>query len=321
MQSQSISIPTLGRGKRVKMIDAFSVLLTVFGLAVFEIITSVDNAVINADVLRGMSKRARRWFLIWGLVTAVFLVRGLLPLLIVWAADPTLGPVGAFTATFSEDPGVLKAVEDSKPPLLIAGGVFLMILFFHWLFMEEKSYGLKGERFIHRHGLWFYTVASIVLAIIAWYGLQRSPLMGFGAVVGSTAYFITHGFRQNAEENERKLIHKTGLSDLSKLLYLEVIDATFSIDGVLGAFAFTLSVPLILVGNGLAAIVVRELTIRNIKTVKKYRYLKNGAMYSILFLGLIMVADSFGAQIPQWLSPIITFSAIGFFLWKSVVER
>jgi hypothetical protein len=196
-----------------------------------------------------------------------------------------------------------------------------MILFFHWLFMEEKSYGLKGERFIHRHGLWFYTVASIVLAIIAWYGLQRSPLMGFGAVVGSTAYFITHGFRQNAEENERKLIHKTGLSDLSKLLYLEVIDATFSIDGVLGAFAFTLSVPLILVGNGLAAIVVRELTIRNIKTVKKYRYLKNGAMYSILFLGLIMVADSFGAQIPQWLSPIITFSVIGFFLWKSVVER
>ncbi len=321
MQSQSISIPTLECGKRVKMIDAFSVLLTVFGLAVFEIITSVDNAVINADVLRGMSKRARRWFLIWGLVTAVFLVRGLLPLLIVWAADPTLGPVGAFTATFSEDPGVLKAVEDSKPPLLIAGGVFLMILFFHWLFMEEKSYGLKGERFIHRHGLWFYTVASIVLAIIAWYGLQRSPLMGFGAVVGSTAYFITHGFRQNAEENERKLIHKTGLSDLSRLLYLEVIDATFSIDGVLGAFAFTLSVPLILVGNGLAAIVVRELTIRNIKTVKKYRYLKNGAMYSILFLGLIMVADSFGAQIPQWLSPIITFSAIGFFLWKSVVER
>ena len=120
------------------------------------------------------------------------------------------------------------------------------------------------------------------------------------------------------EENERKLIRKTGLSDLSKLLYLEVIEATFSIDGVLGAFAFTLSVPLIIVGNGLAALAVRQLTVRNVETVKKYRYLKNGAMYSILCLGAIMVADSFGAQIPQWFSPIITFSVIGFFLWKSV---
>jgi hypothetical protein len=61
--------------------------------------------------------------------------------------------------------------------------------------------------------------------------------------------------------------------------------------------------------------------VRNIETVKKYKYLKNGAMYSVLFLGLVMVADSFGAKIPQWVSPIITFSVIGFFLWKSAVER
>lgn len=304
-----------------EVVDAFSSLLTVLGLAVFEIVTSIDNAVINASVLRVMSPRGRRWFLIWGVLTSVFLVRGLLPLFIVWAADPTLGPVGAFTATFSQDPSIMKAVEASKPPLLVAGGVFLLILFFHWLFMEEKSYGLRGESFIRQHGLWFYTVASILLAVIAWFGIQRDPFLGFGAVVGSTAYFITHGFRQNAEESERRLIQKTGLSDLSKLLYLEVIDATFSIDGVLGAFAFTLSVPLILVGNGLAAIVVRQLTVRNIDAVMKYKYLKNGAMYSVLCLGLIMVTDSFGIQIPQWLSPIITFSVIGFFLWRSIVDR
>jgi len=303
------------------MVDIFSSLLIVLGLVVFEIITSIDNAVINADVLRVMSPRGRRWFLVWGLFIAVFLVRGLLPLLIVWAADPTLGPVGAFTATFSQDVSVLRAVEASKPPLLIAGGVFLMLLFFHWLFMEEKSYGLKGESFIQQHGLWFYTVGSIVLAIIAWFGIQRDPFLGFGAVVGSTTYFITHGFRQNAEENERRLVHKSGVGDLSKLLYLEVIDATFSIDGVLGAFAFTLSIPLILIGNGLAALAVRQLTVRNIEAVMKYKYLKNGAMYSILCLGFIMVADSFGIQIPQWLSPIITFSVIGFFLWKSMAER
>ena len=107
------------------------------------------------------------------------------------------------------------------------------------------------------------------------------------------------------------------MSDISKLLYLEVIDATFSIDGVVGAFAFTLAIPLILIGNGIGAFVVREFTIRNIENVKKYVFLKNGAMYSILLLGCIMILDSFGFHIPAWLSPIATFSVVGYFFWKS----
>jgi hypothetical protein len=96
------------------------------------------------------------------------------------------------------------------------------------------------------------------------------------------------------------------------------IDATFSIDGVIGTFAFTLAVPLIPIGNGLGAVVVRELTIRNIERIKCYRYLKNGAMYSILFLGTIMVLDSFGFHIPAWLSPVITFVIVGYSLYRSV---
>ena len=141
-------------------------------------------------------------------------------------------------------------------------------------------------------------------------------MLAFGAVVGSTAFFITHGFKQNAEQQEQKLM-QGDLSDISKILYLEVIDMTFSIDGVLGAFAFTLSVPLILIGNGVGAFIVREFTIRNIERIKKYTYLKNGAMYSILFLGSIMLLDSFGFHIPQWLSPVVTFLVIGYFFNKS----
>jgi uncharacterized protein len=98
---------------------------------------------------------------------------------------------------------------------------------------------------------------------------------------------------------------------------LEVIDTTFSIDGVLGAFAFTLSVPLIIIGNGLGAFIVRQLTVGNIERIKKYRYLKNGAMYSILFLGTIMIADAFGIEIPSWVSPVVTFLTIGYFFDKS----
>ena len=115
------------------------------------------------------------------------------------------------------------------------------------------------------------------------------------------------------------MLHGGGsnLSDLSKILYLEVIDTTFSIDGVLGAFAFTLSVPLILLGNGIGAFVLRELTVKNVDNIKKYAYLKNGAMYSILALGVIMLGEAFGLHIPHWLSPLVTFVIIGYFFWKS----
>ncbi len=300
--------------------DILTVILIVAGLVLFETITSIDNAIINAEVLSTMSERARRWFLIWGLLFAVFVIRGILPWLIVWLSTPSLGPVGALTATFSSDPLVIAAIEQSSPVLLIGGGTFLIFLFFHWLFLETKNFGIRGERYFATKGVWFFAIVSVLLTGIVWFALAKNPLMGFGAVVGSTAFFIVHGFRQNAEQAEHKMLHADGMSDVSKIFYLEIIDATFSIDGVIGAFAFTMAVPLILLGNGIGAFVVRELTLRNIDNIKKYRYLKNGAMYSILFLGIIMIVDSFGIHIPFWLSPLITFGVVGFFLVKSLRE-
>jgi hypothetical protein len=291
-------------------------ILTIAGLGLFETISSIDNAVINAEVLGTMSKKARKWFLFWGLLFAVFIVRGVLPWLIIWLSMPSLGPLGALTATFSSDPHVAEAIEHAAPLLLIGGGTFLIFLFFNWLFLEPKNYGLKGERFFHQQSAWFYAVVSILLTLIVWLALQKDPMMAFAATVGSTAFFITHGFKQNAEAQEKNLMKK-GMSDLSKIFYLEAIDATFSIDGVLGAFAFTFSVPLILLGNGLGALVLRQLTLGNIDRIKKYAYLKNGAMYSVLFLGGIMLVDSFGVHIPEYISPAITFLTVGYFFLKS----
>lgn len=299
--------------------DFLTIVLIVSGLVLFETVSSIDNAVINAEVLSTMSQKARRWFLLWGLLIAVFLLRGLLPLLIVWAVNPSLGPVGAFTAALSSDPKVAEAIESSKDILLSGGGIFLVFLFFHWLFLEPKNFGLRGERFFYSQGVWFYAVISIILAAVVWFAIQQEPLMAFGAVVGSTAFFITHGFKENAAKAEERMIEKRGssLSDASKILYLEVIDATFSIDGVVGAFAFTLSVPLILLGNGIGALVVRQFTVGNIDRIKKYAFLKNGAMYSILGLGTIMLSESFGFHIPTWLSPIATATIVGYFFLKS----
>ena len=299
--------------------DLISIALIIAGLVLFETISSIDNAIINAEVLSTMQQKARRWFLFWGILSSVFLVRGLLPWFIVWIVNPSLGPVGALTASFSSDPKVIESIEQSAPILLIGGGTFLVFLFFHWLFVEPKHYGLRGEKFIHAHGVWFYAVVSILLAVIVWFALQEDPMVAFGAVVGSTVFFITHGFKQNAEEQEKKLM-EVGRSDVSKIFYLEAIDATFSIDGVLGAFAFTLVVPLILIGNGIGAIVVRQVTVGNIGRIKKYLDLKNGAMYSILFLGAIMILDSFGFHIPPWVAPAITFAVVGYFFYKSRKE-
>lgn len=296
--------------------DIFSIVLIVTGLVLFETVSSIDNAIINAEVLSTMQEKARKWFLVWGIFISVFMVRGLLPLVIVWAANPSIGPIGAVTATFSNDPHVHQAIESSKPILLTGGGIFLVFLFFHWLFLEPKNFGLKGERFFIRQGVWFYAVVSIILTAVVWFSLQENPLMAFGAVVGSTTFFITHGFKENAEASEKELMHSRK-SDISKILYLEAIDATFSIDGVLGAFAFTLSVPLILLGNGIGAIVVRQVTIGNIDRIKKYLYLKNGAMYSILGLGTIMLLHGFGFHIPEWFTPTVTFIIIGYFFLKS----
>lgn len=295
--------------------------LVVVGLSLFETVSSVDNAIINAQVLSTMGKKARKWFLLWGLLFAVFVVRGLLPWAIIWISVPSLGPIGALTATFSSDPLVIKAIEQAGPTLLIAGGTFMIFLFFHWLFLEPKRFGLVGERFFQEQGVWFFAVISVLLSVIVWFALQKDPILAFGAVLGATAFFITHGFRENAEKQEKQLLQKQGsLSDTSKIFYLMVIDSTFSMDGVLGAFAFTLSIPLILLGNGLGAIVVRQLTVSNIERIQRYVYLKNGAMYSILFLGVIMLLESFGFHIPHWLSPIATFSAVGYFFYKSRQE-
>jgi len=296
-------------------------LLIIVGLSLFEVISSIDNAIINSEVLSTMSARAKKWFLFWGIIIAVFVVRGLLPFLILWTSNPTLGLIEVFNATFSSDPEIIEAVEQSAPVLLVGGGVFLIFLFLHWLFLQPKQYGLRGEAAIERHGVWFYATVSVILAAIVWFALQTNPGMAFGAVVGSTGFFITHGFKENAAQMERRMLAgTTTMSDVSKLLYLEVIDTTFSIDGVLGAFAFTLSVPLILIGNGIGAIVVRELTVRNIENVKKYKYLKNGAMYSIFVLGLIMILDSFNVHIPSWISPVVTFLIVGYFFYKSRKE-
>ncbi len=296
-----------------------SAILIICGLALFESVSGVDNAIINAETLSKASRRARKWFLTWGILFAVFAVRGVLPWLIVWMATPDVTAWQAFAASLSGDPAAAKAIQENAPTLLMGGGVFFIFLFLQWIFLEPKEFGLPLERFVARQGAWFYAISSVFLAVIVRFALDVGPMVAFGAVIGSTAFFITHGFKTYAEQQEQLLLSgERRLSDVGKILYLEVIDMSFSIDGIVGAFAFTLSVPLILIGNGIGAIVVRQLTYHGVRRIKRYAYLKNGAMYSVLVLGVLMLGHAFGFDVPAWVSPVATFLIVGYFFVRSV---
>ncbi|MCL5733780.1 MAG: DUF475 domain-containing protein [Patescibacteria group bacterium] len=293
------------------------ILIVVFGLAFFEIVSSLDNSVVNADILNTIEPRWRKWFLRYGLIFAVFGVRGLLPLFIIYFSSPGLGLYQSFAATFGSNAGAKEIIQKQTPILLAGGGIFLLFLFLHWFFLETKKYVFFIEKKIHeRYYFWFYALAAIILLSVVWLTIKINPLIALGAVAGSTAFFIVNGFKSNAEGQEKKI---TGgnISNFSKVLYLELIDATFSLDGVLGAFAFTISVPLILIGNGIGAVVVRFFTVRGAKFIQKYSYLKNGAMYSMALLGIIMILESLGTHIYAWLAPLTTFIFVGFFLLLS----
>lgn len=293
--------------------------IVIFGLCLFEVISSIDNAVINAHVLKTLPERFRKFFLFWGLLIAVFAVRGVLPFIIVWLANPNFSFIQVITFVFHPTSDINAYVEKSQALLLLAGGVYLFFVFLGWLFLEEKKYAFLVEEFVHKQSVWFYAVSSLFITAVVYFSIKVNPILALSAVIGSTAFFITDGFKKNAEEKEKQLL-SSNMSAWSKILYLEVLDATFSIDGVIGAFAFTMSIPLIFLGNGLGALVVREFTVKGVNLISKFAYLKNGAMYSIGFLGAIMVLEAFGKDFPFWLAPLNTALLLVVFLGLSIRE-
>jgi uncharacterized protein len=304
----------------VSLVESIAI---VVGLIVFEVVNSVDNAIVNASVLKTMSMLWRKRFLLIGIITSVFLVRFILPLIIVWVSVPTIGAQDLFLAFLGQSEVAKNAIELQKPIILMFGGMFLVYLYLHWLFLENKE-TLFVERFLkQKHGVWFFAFAAIILVLVM-YLSRANPMMMLAGAIGSATFFILYGLKQTAEESERNLVAGTsGMSDLSKFVYLEVLDMTFSFDGVIGAFAFTINLVLILIGIGVGAIVVRELTIKGIDTIAKYKYLKNGALTSIGFLGLFMMVEAFNIELPSVLPIIITFALIGvaFYMSRRAIPR
>lgn len=291
-------------------------LVVITGLCLFEIITSVDNAIINANILKTMEAKYRRFFLVWGILFAVFVVRGLLPFAIIWLAAPSLSLTEVLQAAFSGNSEVASYLAVSKPLLLMGGGIYLFLVFLSWLFIENKNFAFKIEEFLKNKVKSFYVIVALSISLIATLSWYHNRYMLLAAAIGLAVFAGVSAIKKNAEKTGKKLLNPA-ISAWSKIIYLEILDASFSVDGVIGAFAFTMSVPFIIIGNGIGAIVVRQLTIRRLHVITKFIYLKNGAMYSIGILGLITTSESFGVEYPFWITPLAIVILLLIFYWRS----
>jgi hypothetical protein len=314
-------------------------------LGVLEVSLSFDNAVINATVLERMNDFWQKMFLTVGIVIAVFGMRLLLPLVIVWLAAG-LPPVQAFQLAMNPPPDGAPFFPDGSPsyetlltdahPLIAAfGGMFLMMLFLSWLFEEREHTWLTWlERPLAKAGrldAMAVLVSCIVLLVVSETLAEDAETVLFSGLLGLVVYLAVNGlgtFFENPEGEEvsgdvdhdtptrsgvSKLARASGKAGFFLFLYLEVLDASFSFDGVIGAFAITSDPILIALGLGLiGAMFVRSLTVYLVRkgTLSEYVYLEHGAHWAIGALALILMI-SIGVHISEFITGLIGVAFIG----------
>ena len=293
-------------------------LFLLVALAVLEVSLSFDNAIINAAVLRRMSPLWQRMFLTVGILTAVFGMRLVFPLVIVWATAG-LDPVRAMELALDPPPhGALefpdgspsyeKLLISAHPQIAAFGGTFLLMLFLNFVFHERDIKWLKWVEIpfarIGRLGQVSVAVAGVVLVLVGarltQSAAERATVLTAG-VLGLVTYLVVNGlsraFRPSdgevaAAEGSGMVGSAVGKAGLALFVYLEVLDAAFSFDGVTGAFAITSDPIVIALGLGLVgSIFVRSITIYLVRqeTLDRYVYLEHGAHWAIGALAVIML--------------------------------
>ena len=288
-------------------------------LAMLEVSLSFDNAVVNAKVLTTMERVWQQRFITWGMVVAVFGMRFLFPLLIVMV----VGGLG-FLETLNiaiEDPEKYHHILQSNESLIFAfGGSFLLMVFFDFLF-EEKE--IKWIQLIENNRV------TNKLSEVANAGLIIVTMIGIVLIYETKSYEIAIAFFTGM------LIHSllASLDDLFDtdeavssgligFIYLEVLDASFSFDGVIGAFALSQNIFLIMIGLGIGAMFVRSLTLYLVEkgTLTEYRYLEHGAHYAIFVLAFIMLVQIF-YHVSEEVTGTIGIALIGVAFYHSYLEN
>ncbi|MCZ6133365.1 DUF475 domain-containing protein [Campylobacter ureolyticus] len=289
-----------------------------FLLAILEVSLSFDNAVVNAKILNQMNEVWRKRFIIFGIPIAVFGMRFLFPLLIVSIFS---GHSMLQTLNFAINSPELyhEALSQNKDEIYIFGGAFLMMVFFDFFFDSQRK--IHWLEFIENNKIieFFKKFANINLILAIFLGLifmQKTSNLTYGLCFFS-AIFI-HLLISSLNETFSSGSVRNGIIGF---LYLEVLDASFSFDGVIGAFALSENIFIIMIGLGIGAMFVRSITIYLVekKTLLKFAYLDHGAHYAIFALSIIMFIQVF-CEVSEIITGTIGFSFI-FLAFLSSVYR
>lgn len=294
-------------------------------LAVMEVSLSFDNAVVNASVLRTWDAFWQKMFLTVGIIVAVFGMRLIFPILIVSVATG-LGLGDVISMALNTPAEYARHLTDSHAQVAVFGGSFLLLVFLNFLFDQDKELHWLGwiEEKLGEHGTEGLSTLLTLLAVFGCMALvpEEHKLSVLMAGASGIAVYLAVGFLSGLLENEVGdpavgTVIKRG--SIGGFLYLEVLDASFSFDGVIGAFAITSDVVIIMLGLAIGAMFVRSMTVYLVHkgTLEEFVYLEHGAHYAIGILALIMLA-SVEFHISEWFTGLSGVAFIGLSLWSSV---
>ncbi|MEU6521382.1 DUF475 domain-containing protein [Streptomyces sp. NPDC046924] len=330
---------------------------TAFGivaiLSILEISLSFDNAVVNAGILKKMNAFWQKIFLTIGILIAVFGMRLVFPVVIV-ALSAQLGPIEAVKLAFDDKDQYQQLVTDAHPSIAAFGGMFLLMIFLDFVFEEREIKWLTWiERPLSKLGkvdmlsvcvaLIVLLIASVTVGANAYqHGgmhVDKAETVLLAGIGGLITYMIVGGlsgyFEDKLEEEEereheaeekaaregkpRTAVAMAGKAAFFMFLYLEVLDASFSFDGVIGAFAITNDIVLMALGLGIGAMYVRSLTVYLVRqgTLDEYVYLEHGAHYAIGALAALLLI-TIQYEINEIITGLIGVVLIGASFWSSV---
>ncbi len=292
-------------------------------LAVLEISLSFDNAIVNANKLKEMTPVWQHRFLTWGIIIAVFGMRIIFPLAIV-AIAAWINPWEALKLAAAKPEQYAEIMQAAHLPIAAFGGTFLMMVGLTYFFNYEKDVHWIG--FIEKRMAHFATVKGVEIAFVLILILVFTSILDgddataflHAAIYGLLTFLLVEvlaGFLDASQQT----MSAAARGGFGAFLYLEILDASFSFDGVIGAFALTQNLFIIAIGLGIGAMYVRSMTIMLVEkgTLAHYRYLEHGAFYAILILSVIMYMQTL-MHIPEVLTGLGGAALIGISLWSSI---
>ena len=298
-------------------------------LAILEVSLSFDNAVVNAGVLKDMSEFWRQAFLTVGILVAVFGMRLVFPIVIV-SFSGGISAVETMQMALNNPDQYSQVLTAAYPVISAFGGMFLLLVFLNFLFDTNKETHWLGAFEERLTKLAKFSEISVFIALCAifstrwWVPEAEQSRVFVAGVLGLLLYLAVDavGALFEIEEEGDAAVKTIQRSGFASFLYLEVLDASFSFDGVIGAFAITKDVVIIMLGLAIGAMFVRSMTVYlvNRGTLNEYIYLEHGAHYAIGALAAIMLLGT-RVHVPEVITGLIGVGFIGASVWSSLRHR